>query len=340
MGRIFVTRRIPDAGLSICREAAEVEIEQEDEEKGVDRDRLLAGVAGSDVLLSLLTERIDREVMEANPALRGVANYAVGFNNIDVEVATELGLPVSNTPGVLTDTTADLTWALLMAAGRRIPEGHAYMTDGRYKLWGPNLLMGEDISPGGSGQPKTLGILGYGRIGQAVRRRAIGFDMRVLAHDPYMSDAIQAADGVEEVDFDTLLAESDFVTLHTLLTDETRHLIGEDALRKMKSTAYLINAARGPIIDERALVVALSEGWIAGAALDVYEDEPAMAPGLAELDNCVRLPHLGSATRDTRDRMAVLAATNAVAHLKGERAPQCVNPEVYETEAYRNRQGA
>jgi glyoxylate reductase len=291
------------------------------------------------VVLSVLTESIDREVMEANPGLRGVANFAVGFDNIDIPVASELGIPVSNTPGVLTDTTADLTWALLLSAARNIAVGDVYMRGGNYQAWGPNLLLGEDVSPGGDGRPKVLGILGYGRIGQAVARRAIGFDMRILAFDPFAREAIEADPQAEWADFDDLLRESDFVTVHTLLSEDTRHLISERELSLMKPTAYLINAARGPIVDEEALVRALRKGEIAGAGLDVYEKEPEMMKGLAELDNAVLLPHLGSATRGTRNLMATKAATNALAMLNGERAPNCLNPEVYDTAAYRSRTG-
>jgi glyoxylate reductase len=291
------------------------------------------------VVLSVLTESIDREVMEANPGLRGVANFAVGFDNIDIPVASELGIPVSNTPGVLTDTTADLTWALLLSAARNIAVGDVYMRGGNYQAWGPNLLLGEDVSPGGDGRPKVLGILGYGRIGQAVARRAIGFDMRILAFDPFARDAIEADPQATWAEFDDLLRESDFVSVHTLLSEDTRHLISERELSLMKPTAYLINAARGPIVDEEALVRALRKGEIAGAGLDVYENEPAMVNGLAELENAILLPHLGSATRGTRNLMATKAATNALAMLNGERAPNCLNPEVYDTAAYRSRTG-
>ena len=337
---IFVTRRIPDSGIEILDESeATYEVCQEDEESGVSRAELMAGVSRSDVLLSLLTETVDREVMEANPSLLGVANMAVGFNNIDVEVATELGIPVSNTPGVLTDSTADLTWALLMAVARRIPESHNYMVAGRYKLWGPNLFLGADLGPGAGGRRKILGIVGYGRVGEAVGRRSVGFDMEVLAFDPYNRAAVDASDLATWAELPELLERSDFVSLHPLLTKETHHLIGEPELRKMKSTAYLINAARGPVIDEKALVRGLREGWIAGAGLDVYEDEPAMAPGLAELPNAVLLPHIASASVDTRGKMSSMAAANALAHLRGERAPNPVNPEVYDTEAYRRRLG-
>ena len=337
---IFVTRRIPASGIEVLEESGTTyEVFQENEEEGVPRDELLAGVRRCGVLLSLLTEPVDREVMEANPGLLGVANMAVGFNNIDVEVATELGIPVSNTPGVLTETTADLTWALLMAVARRIPESHNYMVDGRYKIWGPNLFLGGDLSPGASGRRKVLGIVGFGRIGAAVAKRSIGFDMEVLAFDPYKREVVEASELATWAELPELLERSDFISLHPLLTEETHHLIGEEQLRRMKSTAYLINAARGPIVDEQALVRALREGWIAGAGLDVYEDEPAMAPGLAELPNAVLLPHIASASHDTRGRMSWMAATNAVAHLRGERAPNALNPEVYESAAYRRRRG-
>lgn len=339
-GKIFVTRRIRDAGLDLLREAGvELRVWPGPENARPDREEVLEGARWADVLLSLLTEPIDREVMAANPRLRGVANFAVGFDNIEIPVATELGVPVSNTPGVLTDTTADLTWALLLSAARHVASGDAYMRGGRYEVWGPNLLLGEDVSRGGDGRPKVLGILGFGRIGQAVARRALGFDMRVLAHDPFARELIEADEQAEWAELDDLLRESDFVSVHTLLSKETRHLVSERELGLMKPTAFLINAARGPIVDEAALVRALRKKQIAGAGLDVYEDEPAMAEGLAELENTVLLPHLGSATRGTRDLMATKAASNALAMLRGERAPNCVNPEVYDGAAYRARVG-
>jgi glyoxylate reductase len=213
------------------------------------------------------------------------------------------------------------------------------MATGRYKLWGPNLFLGGDVGTGASGRRKVLGVVGYGRIGQAVAKRSMGFDMDVLAFDPYGRDAIEADELATWAELDELLERSDFVTLHPPLTPETHHLISEAQLRAMREDAYLINAARGPVVDEKALVKALSEGWIAGAALDVFEDEPAMAPGLAELDNVSIFPHIASASHDTRSRMATMAATNALAHLRRERAPNVVNPEVYDTEAYRNRVG-
>ena len=336
-GTVFVSRLIPEPGLVLLAEGgARVVVGHEDEESPIPRARLVAGVEECDVLLSLLTESLDDELLEANPALLGVAQMAVGHDNIAVGAATRLGIPVSNTPGVLTETTADLTWALLLAVARRIPEAHRYQVEGRYKLWGPNLLLGADVGPGAIGRCKTLGIVGFGRIGRAVARRAAGFQMDILVHTRSRAP-VEAEPGAEWVELDELLERSDFVTLHTPVTPETRHLIGEVELRRMKTTAVLVNTARGDIVDEAALVRALSEGWIAGAGLDVYEDEPAMAPGLAEAPGVVLLPHVGSATRGTRGRMATMAAENALAHLRGEPAPNPVNPEVYETEAYRRR---
>lgn len=332
-----MTRRIPDPGLELLRrQDVRVEIGQRDDEAGLDRSGLLEGVRGAGALLSLLTEEVDREVLEANPRLRGVANYAVGYDNVDVAAATELGVPVSNTPGVLTETTADLVWALLLAVARRVPAADAYTRAGHYRIWGPNLFLGDDVSPGGSGEPKVLGIVGFGRIGSAVARRARGFEMDVVAADPRHRERVEEA-GVTWMELDPLLERSDFVSLHPPLTAETRHLIGETELRRMKPDAYLINVSRGPVVDEEALVRAVRNGWIAGAALDVYEDEPELAPGLAQLDGVVLTPHIGSASRDTRGRMARIAASNALHHLRGERAPNVVNPQVYGRDAWRER---
>ena len=334
---VFVTRQLPAAGEEILLQATvELRVGQRDEESELARKDLLAGAASSRVILSLLTEQIDEEVLRI-PTLLGVANMAVGFNNVDLVAATDLGVPISNTPGVLTDTTADLTWALVLAVSRRLPEAQEYMTAGRYRIWGPNLFLGADVSPGGSGRRKVLGLAGFGRIGQAVARRARGFDMRVLAHDPAHRERVEASDLAEWAEWQDLLEQSDFLTLHTPLNDQTRHLVGEAELRSMKRSAFLINTARGPIIDESALVRALDAGWIAGAGLDVYEHEPAVAEGLLDLPTIVCLPHIGSASADTRGKMAATAAMNALAHLRRERAPNVVNPEVYSAEAYRQR---
>jgi glyoxylate reductase len=338
---VFITRKIPEAGLEVLRRAGVgFAICQTREDDGVSNAQLLEGVYGCQVLLSLLTEPIDREVLQINPNLLGIAQMAVGFNNIDVEAATELGIPVAHTPDVLTETTADLTWALLMAGARHVPQAHNYMVSGKYRIWGPNLFLGTDVGTGADGRRKVLGIVGYGRIGSAVAKRATGFDMRVLASDPYAREAIEASDIVEYCSLDEMLPQVDFLTLHPLLTEETHHLINEERLRKMKPTALLVNASRGPVVDEKALVNALSHGWIGGAALDVYEHEPRMAAGLAELDNVVLLPHIASATADTRGRMATMAAENALAFLDRRQALNPVNLAVYDTEAYRRRIGA
>ena len=288
MNRVFVTRRIPRAGLDLLAQAsAEVRIGQPDDEAPVPRAALEEGVRWCDVLLPLLTEPVDRALLALNPALRGVANYAVGFDNIDVAAATELGIPVSNTPGVLTDSTADLTWALILAVARRIPKAHAYMTAGRYKLWGPNLLLGADVSPGGSGRRKVLGIIGFGRIGE--RRRASrgwGSTWRSSPTIRTRAAGSRTDRSVRWADLDDLLRASDFVTLHPRLTPETRHLIDARALRLMKPTAYLINVSRGPVVDEQALVAALRGGEIAGAALDVYERRAGHGPGPRRVRAC------------------------------------------------------
>jgi glyoxylate reductase len=331
---VFVTRMIPEAGLALLRKQAEMEVWTGPEDETPSKKEIVQGVKRADVLLCLLTEEIDRAVMEANPKLLGIADYAVGYNNIDVETATQLGIPVTNTPGVLTDTTADLAWALILSVARNIVQGHQYVKEGRFKIWRPKLLLGIDVSPGGSGKPKTLGIIGFGRIGQAVFKRSKGFDMRVLVYDPFQKETIEQTEGVEYRALPDLLRESDFITLHASLSEKNRHLIGQREFSLMKPTAFLINTSRGPIIDEKALVKALREKRIAGAGLDVYENEPDLAPGLRKCENVVLLPHLGSASQETRDKMATIAATNALAMLKKEKAPNTVNPEVYQTDAY------
>ena len=335
--RVFVTRPWRRAGIDRLRAAGvSVSVWSGPKQASPPREELLAGVRAADVLVALLTETIDASVLDANPRLLGVANYAVGFDNVDLQAATARGIPVSNTPDVLTDTTADLTWALLLAAARRVTAGDRLVRAGGYHLWSPGLLLGEDVSPGGDGRRKVLGIVGYGRIGRAVARRAAGFDMEVLAFrrrpEALRDDPIARPVGLQE-----LLSRADFVTVHLPLTPATRHLIGRRELSLMKSTAVLVNTARGAIVDEAALAEALRGGRIAAAGLDVFENEPRPHPDLLELDNVVLLPHLGSASRATRDRMALLAADNALAMLRCERAPHCVNPEVYRSDAWRHR---
>lgn len=280
------------------------------------------GVKWCDCLLSQLTDKIDGSLLDLNPGLKIVANYAVGFNNVVVPDATSRKVPVSNTPGVLTDTTADLTFALLLACARRIVEADEYMRQGKYESWDPLLLLGCDV------HHKTIGIVGFGRIGYAVAQRAKGFDMKILYTDTSDKDYAKEF-GATRVDMETLLKESDFVTLHPFLDASSHHMIDEPQLRIMKKNAVILNAARGPVIHEKALVKALKEGWIGGAGLDVYEHEPAMEPGLAECKNAVIVPHIGSASIETRTAMGMLAVNNILARIRGQPLPSCVNPEVF-----------
>ncbi len=321
--RVYVTRLIPDEGLQAILAACDAEVWEG--ELPPPREVLLEKVKGKQGLLSLLTDKVDAELMDAAGGLRVISNYAVGFDNIDVKAATARGIPVGNTPGVLTETTADLAFALLMAVARRVVEGVDYVRAGRWKTWGPRLLLGQDI------HGATLGLIGFGRIGQAMARRARGFNMRVLYHDRARMVEAETALGATFVDLDTLLRESDFVSLHTDLNPTTRHLIDAAALAKMKPTAILINSARGPIVDPVALADALRRGVIAGAGLDVTEPEPIpLDDPLLQLPNCVIVPHIASASVATRGLMARMAADNLLAGLRGERLPNCVNPEVYQ----------
>ena len=322
LGRVYVTRPIPEAGLNLLRQECEVTV-FEDEDRLPTKEEVIQGVRGKDALLSLLTEEIDAEVMDATPDLKVISNYAVGYNNIDVQAATARGIVVTNTPGVLTETTADFAWALLMAVARRVVEADKYTRAGKFQGWGPLLLLGGEV------YGKTIGIIGMGRIGQAIARRARGFDMTVLYHnrtrvEPEIEQELQAT----YVPLDELITQSDFIVLTVPLTPETRHLIGARELGMMKPTAYLINPARGPIVDEKALVEALRNRTIAGAGLDVFEEEPKLAPGLTELDNVVLCPISASATVETRTKMAIMAAENLLAVLRNQRPKHIVNPEV------------
>ena len=320
--KVFVSRPIPEQGLKLVREFCDMKLWEG--ELPPPRDVLLDEVNDIEGLLCLLTERVDAELLDSAPHVEVVSNMAVGFDNIDIAECTKRGIPVGNTPGVLTDTTADLAWALLMAGARRIVEGADYVRAGRWKTWGPMLLMGQDV------YGATLGIIGLGRIGTAVAKRARGFDMRILYYDVRRRQDLEAEWGLEYVDLDTLLKESDFVTVHTVLNPQTHHLISEREFGLMKQTAVLVNAARGPIVDPKALYRALKGGQIAYAALDVTEPEPInMDNPLLELDNIVIVPHIGSASYATRGKMAEMAARNLIAGLKGESLPTCVNPEVY-----------
>jgi glyoxylate reductase len=321
--KIYVTRRIAEPALELLRQQVDVTVWSED--RPVPRDELLRNVAGADGLLSMLTERIDAELLDSAPKLKVVSNMAVGYDNVDVQAATQRGIPVGNTPDVLTETTADLTFALLLSAARRLPEGERYVHAGKWKQWSPSLLLGREV------YGSTLGIIGFGRIGQAVARRAKAFGMRVQYHGGSNTDAAREI-GAEERSLEDLLRESDFVSLHVPMKPETRHLISTEQLALMKPTAILINVARGAVIDPVALFTALRSKRIFAAALDVTDPEPIPVDDpLLTLDNCLIVPHVGSATVTTRERMAMLAAENALAGLRGDRLPHCVNPSVYES---------
>jgi glyoxylate reductase len=323
--RVFVTRRIPEAGLSLVMEATDADVWPD--ELPPPRDELLRCAAGVDGLLSLLTDRVDDELLDAaGPQLKVVSNFAVGFDNIDVPACTRRGIPVGNTPGVLTETTADLAFALLMAVARRLPEGYDYVRQDRWQTWGPLLLLGRDV------YGATLGIVGFGRIGREMAKRGRGFGMRILYYDVHRATPEEEAElGATGVEIDELLAESDFVTLHPNLTPETHHLMNAAAFAKMKRGAVLVNASRGPVVDHDALYEALRSGQLFGAGLDVTEPEPMRADHpLLSLPNCLVLPHIASASEATRDKMAVMAARNLLAGLRGERLPTPVNPEVYD----------
>lgn len=316
--RVHITRPIPEAGLDVLR-AAGCAVSCPDDPGLPDSAALRKALANVDGLLSILTEPITDELLGYAPNLKVVSNMAVGYDNIDVAAATARGIAVCNTPGVLTDTTADFAWALLTAVARRLIEGHSMVKDGRFHWWGPKLLMGTDI------HGKTLGIVGYGKIGQAVARRAAGFNMTVL----YSGDtAPDDSPWGSKTTFHQLLEASDFVSLHVPYRPSTHHLIAAPQLTRMKPTAFLINTARGPVVNESDLVQALTQNAIAGAALDVFEKEPEVHPGLLHLPNVVLAPHAASASLETRSLMARMAAENLLACLKGEQPHSIVNPEV------------
>lgn len=316
---VFVTRIIPAKGLDLVQ--AQCEVDLWTEALPPTRTELIDRLRGKEGLLCLLTDRIDGEVMDAaGPQLKVISNHAVGFDNIDIAAATIRGLPVGNTPGILTDATADFAFALLLAAARRIVEGDRYTRQGEWRTWGPSVLLGPNLTGA------TLGIIGYGRIGQAMARRARGFEMRVLYYTPKPDPTLPGT----PVALETLLREADFVSIHTPLTPETRHLINRKTLGLMKPSAILINTARGPIVDQAALYEALKQNQIFAAAIDVTDPEPLpMESPLLELENLIITPHIASASKPTRDKMAEMAARNLIAGLRGERLPNCVNPEVY-----------
>jgi glyoxylate reductase len=319
MKRVFITRALPEVGLAALR-GDEFDVEVYRGSGPILREELLTKAKGRDGLITLVSEKVDDELLDAaGPSLKIVANYAVGYDNIDLPACTRRGVAVSNTPDVLTEATADLTWALLLAVARRLPEGEALLP--RWTGWKPEELLGLDITG------KTLGLVGLGRIGKAAARRALGFGMCLIYHNRTPDPEAKSLNA-RYVSLEELLQSSDFVSLHTPLTSETHHLIDEAALRSMKKTAVLVNTARGPVVDERALVWALREGWIYGAGLDVFELEPKLTPGLLELPNVALAPHLGSATRGAREAMARLCAESIVSVLSGKRPAHLLNPEV------------
>lgn len=320
--KVYVGVPIQDTGLEILRGKADFKIWEK--EGAPPRNELLADVKDVEGLLSGLPIKVDAELFNAAPKLKVVSNYAVGYDNIDVAEATKRGICVTNTPEVLTPATADLTFALILASARRIIEASAFLRSGDWKVWHPELMVGQEVA--GS----TIGIIGMGQIGQAVARRAKGFDMSILYFDTTRRPEIESSLGAKYVQVDELLKQSDFVTLHCVLNDSTRGLIGEKELRSMKKTAILVNAARGPLVDQKALYKACSEKWIWGAGLDVFEKEPVpLDEPLLTLPNVTTVPHIGSASRVSRNGMALRSAENLVAALRGEKPRDLVNKEVW-----------
>lgn len=320
--RVFITRPIPEIGIKMLREKGyEVLINEAARNRGAEKEEILAGVKGAGALLCTLTEKIDGEVMDAaGPALKIIANMAVGFDNIDLEAARKRNIMVANTPGVLTDTVAEYTFALMLVISHRIVEADKFTRAGLFKGWGPMLMLGSDLSG------KTLGIVGLGRIGSRVAYHAVkGFGMKVLYTDPQRNSEFERNFNAEfSENIDDLLPHCDYVSVHVPLLDSTLHLINEARLKLMKPTAYLINTSRGPIVDEKALALGLSKGWIRGAAIDVFENEPKIEPGLLKLNNIILTSHIASATEETRDKMAELATENIIEALEGRTPPNLV----------------
>jgi glyoxylate reductase len=318
--KILVTRRIFDE--SLVKLAAQFDVESNQKDRPLDAKQLLRKLKGKDAAITLLTDVITDDVLARNPQLKIVSNVAVGYNNFDVPAATRRGVMMTNTPGVLDDTTADFTWCLILATARGLIQADKTFRSGKWKGWGVMQFLGRDV------HGKTLGICGFGRIGKGVARRAMGFDMKILYTDVLrVSESVEREFGASYVDKKTLLRESDIVSLHVPLFAETRHYIGAAELALMKKSAILINAARGPVVDEKALVKALKQGRIAGAGLDVYEKEPLPAPGLVKLPNTVLAPHIASGSVETRLKMSNMAAANCIAGLTGQRPPNILNPE-------------
>lgn len=321
--KVYVTREIPERGLKIIKEYFDAEVWPE--YAPPPKEVIIQKARDVDALASLLSDKIDAEVFDAAPKLKIVSQMAVGFDNIDVKEATKRGMYVTNTPGVLTETTADFAWTLLMAVARRVVEADKYVHTGQWRVgWHPSMLSGRDV------YGATIGIVGAGRIGSAVAKRAKGFNMKILYYDVIPRPELEKI-GAKREDLDTLFRESDFVSVHVPLLKQTYHLINEERLKLMKKTAYLINNSRGPVVDEKALYKALKEGWIAGAALDVFEQEPTPVDNpLLTLDNIVVAPHASSASHETRSKMAEMVAENLIAFFEGRTPPNLVNPKVLE----------
>jgi glyoxylate reductase len=320
--KVYVTRMLPERGLKIIKEHFETEVWPE--YAPPPKELIIKKTANCDALVSLLSDKIDAQVFDVAPKLKIVSQIAVGFDNIDLKEATKRGIYVTNTPEVLTDTTADFAWALLMALARRVVEADKYVRTGQWKVaWHPDMMQGRDV------YGATMGIVGAGRIGFEVARRAKGFKMKILYYDVIPRPEMEKEFGAKRADLDTVLKEADFISLHVPLMKETVHLINEEKLKLMKKTAYLINNARGPVVDEKALYQALKEGRIAGAGLDVFEQEPTPKDNpLLKLDNVVVAPHISSASYETRSRMAEMVAENLVAFFEKRQPPNLVNPEV------------
>jgi glyoxylate reductase len=319
--KIFITRKIPKPGLELLRKKHEIEMNPYN--RVLTKKEIIKGLKGKEGLLCLLTDPIDKDVIESDQKLKMIASYAVGYDNIDVKTATKLGIPVSNTPGVLTNATSDMAWALLFSVSRRIVEADKFTREGNFSGWDPMLMHGKDITG------KTLGVVGTGRIGTSFALKSKGFDMKVLYVDETRNKKLEKELKAKKVNLETLLKESDFVSLHVPLIPATHHLIGEKQLKMMKKTAVLINTSRGSVVDEKALAKALQEKWIFGAGLDVYENEPEITKELLTLDNVILQPHSASATTESRSGMSIMAAENMIAGLEGKIPPNCVNPKIF-----------
>ncbi|HBM15063.1 MAG TPA: D-glycerate dehydrogenase [Lentisphaeria bacterium] len=315
--KLYITYKIPEKPLGLLEGKFDISINPSD--KYHSKAELCEKVRGMDALICTLAETIDKEVIDCMDKAKVIANYAVGYNNIDFAYAAQKGIMVTNTPGVLTNATADLAWALLFAVARRIVDSDRFTREGKFKGWIPTLFLGQEITG------KTLGIIGAGKIGANFAKKASGFNMRILYNNRNRNLEFEKEANASFVDKDTLLKESDFISLHAPLTPETRHMIGMPEFKKMKRTAVLINTSRGPVVDEEALVTALKEGLIWGAGLDVYENEPQIEPELFKFENVVMAPHIGSATEETREKMAEMAIKNVLAAINGQKPPNCVN---------------